>query len=243
MKTTLKSGGRLYGLNKDGEIYTKEGNKDWKELPPSHRIKKKIVQIAVNDIGNISVLSDDGHIYSKRSVEFGQWLEISDNDNKNFKNIYVGHTKERFIILGVNSSDNIYYREGGQWKQIQGKLKNISVAADGRIWGVNSKGETWTRATKKGVSQHWKQILGRQLEQISVGPGERVWGVNSAGDIYTRVGLFEDWLYIKGKLKQIYVSRSGRVWGVDSENHIYTRDGLDGNWQRIEGEMTYVTQA
>jgi hypothetical protein len=50
------------------------------------------------------------------------------------------------------------------WYRISGSLKQISVSSSGRIWGVSSTDEIYTRA---GVNGIWKKIDG-YLTQISV---------------------------------------------------------------------------
>jgi uncharacterized protein YjbJ (UPF0337 family) len=142
------------------------------------------------------------------------------------------------IVWGVNSNDDIYTREGvnGSWRQIEGKLKNISVGQDGRVWGVNSNDDIYTR---EGVNGSWRQIDGK-LKNISVGQDGRVWGVNSIDDIYTREGVNGSWRQIDGKLKQIHVTKSGTVWGVNSKDSIYTREGANGSWRQIEGALKWV---
>ena len=71
-------------------------------------------------------------------------------------------------VWGVNSSNNIWYRDGvnGSWKHIPGKLKQISVSNDGNhVWGVNSSNNIWYR---DGVNGSWKHIPGK-LKYVSVG--------------------------------------------------------------------------
>ena len=98
------------------------------------------------------------------------------------------------------------------WKNIDGALKWISVGADGRVWGVNSADQIWTRA---GVDGTW-QLIDGALKQIAVGVDGRVWGVNSADQIWTRPGVDGAWQLIDGGLKNIAVGVDGRVWGVNS---------------------------
>ena len=55
--------------------------------------------------------------------------------NGKLTQVSVGNKK---TVWGVNSSDNIYRRDGNKWTQIKGKLKQISVR-NGVIFGVNNK--------------------------------------------------------------------------------------------------------
>jgi hypothetical protein len=55
-------------------------------------------------------------------------------------------------------------------------LKQVCSGIDGRIWGVNSADQIWTR---NGINGQWQLIEGA-LKWISVGIDGRVWGVNKA---------------------------------------------------------------
>ena len=61
---------------------------------------------------------------------------------------------------------------GYPWTQIEGKLKHISAAADGTVWGVNSSDTIYRR-----TGSTWTSISGK-LKQISVGSSAHIWGVN-----------------------------------------------------------------
>ena len=84
----------------------------------------------------------------------------------------------------MNRSDEIFYRFGknGRWEKIDGRLKQISVSADGQhVWGVNKNDEIYYRFGKDGK---WEKIDGG-LKQISVSAdGQHVWGVNRNDEIY-----------------------------------------------------------
>ena len=82
----------------------------------------------------------------------------------------------------------------GTWKLIEGGLKQVSVGIEGRVWGVNSADQIWTRP---GVNGTWQLIEGA-LKWVSVGIDGRVWGVNSADQIYTRLGVNSTWQLIEG---------------------------------------------
>lgn len=58
-----------------------------------------------------------------------------------------------FGCWGVNSAENIFYREavspnacqGSQWQQVAGSLSMVEVATDGSVYGVNSVGNVFRR--------------------------------------------------------------------------------------------------
>ncbi|MDJ0901761.1 MAG: hypothetical protein QNJ55_23470, partial [Xenococcus sp. MO_188.B8] len=66
-----------------------------------------------------------------------------------------------------------------QWRQIAGKLKQISVGSAGEIWGVNSSDNIYQYTGENS----WQQIAGG-LKWVSVAADGTVFGVNSNDDIY-----------------------------------------------------------
>lgn len=92
-------------------------------------------------------------------------------------------------IWGVNSDDEVFYRNGrhGVWVPKVGKLKHVSVNDDGtHVWGVNSQDDIFYRNGKSGA---WKHIGGK-LKQVAVaGDGREVAGVDSADNVFFRDGL------------------------------------------------------
>ncbi|MBK8013350.1 MAG: hypothetical protein IPK13_18595 [Deltaproteobacteria bacterium] len=152
------------------------------------------------------------------------------------------------------------------WRMVSGRLKNVSVGADGAVWGVNASdqiyqrvGEAW-RNIPGGLKQitvgsaahvwgvnandhvyrrdqdRWTRIPG-SLKHVSVGADGAVWGVNASNQIFRRVG--DSWQNIPGSLKQISVGSAGHVWGVNSANQIYQRVGA--SWARIPGSLKHVS--
>lgn len=129
-------------------------------------------------------------------------------------------------VWGVNSGDNIYYRNGvnGNWQHIGGKLKYVSVGGDSGqfVWGVNVNNDIYFRAGLGGGWQH----IGGKLMQIEVDNGGVVQGVNGNHNIYTRNGVGGGWQLLGGLLK--HVAAGAVVWGVNSNNQIYhNNDGVN----------------
>ncbi len=86
-------------------------------------------------------------------------------------------------------------------------LKQISVAADGTVWGVNKQNEIYH---KKDDDSEWEKVPGA-LTQISHGSDSNVWGVNSKDEIFRRKDNNKGWDKIPGLLRQISVATVGRV--------------------------------
>jgi virginiamycin B lyase len=67
---------------------------------------------------------------------------------------------------------------GSAWQKQDGKLKQVSVAADGTVWGTNAGNNIFRRAGNR-----WERRPGA-LAQVSAGSASIVWGVNAGQQIY-----------------------------------------------------------
>jgi virginiamycin B lyase len=133
----------------------------------------------------------------------------------------------------VNRAEAIFRQSGGQWTQIPGLLKWVSLGADGAVWGVNG-GDAIYRWTGTG----WEWIPGL-LSQISVGNARTVWGVNSGGAIYRRDG--DVWTHIPTpkSMRHVSASSDGAVWALDTDEGIWTRNG--DAWRQVGGLLRQIS--
>jgi hypothetical protein len=127
------------------------------------------------------------------------------------------------------NGDSLYY-------VLPGALKQISVAEDGTVWGVNSNDNIF-RGTAVGDSWNWVQVEGG-LSKVSVQNVDSVWGVNSADDIYHWTSS-TSWVKISGKLNQISVASDGTVWGVNAAGNIFRRTAE--SWELMDGGLKHVS--
>jgi len=147
-------------------------------------------------------------------------------------------------IWGVNSGDDIYYRNGrnGGWRHIDDKqLKHVTVSGDGKhIWGLDSSDEIWYR---DGLDGSWTKIWGKLVYASVDYDGNELIGVNSIDDIYHRNGPKGGWTKIWGSLTQVEISGDGKhIWGVNSINDVYHRSGKKGGWTKVTGaKVKHVT--
>jgi hypothetical protein len=130
--------------------------------------------------------------------------------------------------LLLQTKNNNRKRSTGGWKQITGKLKQISAVGKDWLWGVNNSNQIFT-CKKPCNDSSWINIPGR-LSQLEGGESE-VWGVNAADNIFKmNVDHSSDWKQVTGKLTNISQG-GGWVWGVNSSHNIYRcKDPCDGNW-------------
>jgi len=154
-------------------------------------------------------------------------------------------------VWGVNKNQDIYTKSGrGPWIRIAGRLIQVSVSPNDRVWGVNAAHNIY-KYNRGGGDAPWTQV-GGELKSVSVGQ-TGVWGVTEQHDIYYREGTYGDvdtlgtkWTPIKGlKLKWISVGNN-LVVGVNSVNDIYYRVGITaGNpkgfkWVKIAGKLAQI---
>ena len=130
--------------------------------------------------------------------------------------------------LLLQTKNNNRKRSTGGWKQINGKLKQISAVGKDWLWGVNNSNQIFT-CKKPCNDSSWINIPGR-LSQLEGGESE-VWGVNAADNIFKmNVDHSSDWKQVPGKLTNISQG-GGWVWGVNSSNNVYRcKQPCDGNW-------------
>lgn len=123
------------------------------------------------------------------------------------------------------------------WHWIPGQLAQLSAAADGNVWGVNSAGQIYTF---DAPTQSWVWIPGT-LSQIAVASGGAVWGVNSEGEIYRYNYAKAGWDRVPGTLAQIAVADRGDVWGLDKRGSVWRFDASAVSWQQMAANFAQLS--
>ncbi len=170
-------------------------------------------------------------------------------------------------VWGVNAAGQAMMRDThGQWQQTPGTLSNVSIGADGTVWGVDKAGRVlnWDGANWKpmpgqlvqvavgsalnvwGVSANdniwnwdgrkWNQIQGK-LTHVSVGCDRSVWGVNRAGQVWSWDGV--KWTQMPGGLRKVAVGRRDNIWGVNANDDIWRWDG--SKWTQVPGKLSDIS--
>ena len=131
------------------------------------------------------------------------------------------------------------------WKDVPGKLKQVSVGTRDQVWGVNSDGNI--RNFRNGT---WETPPGAQIAGsitcVSVAEDGAVWAVNSDGNVYRRD--VNAWTPVPTdkvgeKLAQISVRSADEVWGVGSDGDVYQWT-KDSSWNPVPGdELAWVSAA
>lgn len=149
----------------------------------------------------------------------GRQLQLKLNQYKALQNQYD-------LLLQIKNNNR--KRSTGGWKQINGKLKQISAVGKDWLWGVNNSNQIFT-CKKPCNDSSWINIPGR-LSQLEGGESE-VWGVNAADNIFKmNVDHSNGWRQISGKLSNISQG-GGWVWGINRNNYVYRcQQPCNGNW-------------
>ncbi len=117
---------------------------------------------------------------------------------------------------------------------VPGALQEISVGADGSVWGLNSSQQIFTYS-----SSGWTNIPGT-LSQIAVASSTAVWGLNEQGQIYHWDSAHSDWINVPGTLAQIVVAADGDVWGLNAQSNIYHYNAQIGSFVQVPGQLAHL---
>lgn len=124
----------------------------------------------------------------------------------------------------------------GSFANVPGALSQISVGADGSVWGLNSSQQIYRYDS---ASQDWTNIPGA-LQQIVVGSSTAVWGLNEYQQIYRWDSVRSTWLAVPGWLTQIAVGADGDVWGINAQSYIYHYNAQIGSFSQVLGTLVRI---
>ncbi|MBL8211736.1 MAG: hypothetical protein JNK87_13540 [Bryobacterales bacterium] len=168
---------------------------------------------------------------------------------------------------GVDRANAIFRLVNGEWRQIPGALKTITIAADESVWGIAPDNTIWKRQ-----GEGWVQQAG-QLAVVAPGNGQIIWGLGPGGQVWRRqndnwamveapklmryisagtdntvIALDNDqfiwrytgsiWQQLPGLLTQVSVSNAQTIYGVSAGNEIWRWHGTD--WTKVPGRAAFV---
>ncbi|MBV9760595.1 MAG: choice-of-anchor D domain-containing protein [Acidobacteriaceae bacterium] len=122
------------------------------------------------------------------------------------------------------------------FNSVAGTLSQISLGADGAVWGLNAGGQIYQR---NATAQSWTYIPGN-LAHLFVGSSAAVWGINSGGQIYQWNASAQTWNWIRGTLVQLSVGADGDVWGLNAAGSIYHFNAQTQGWTQISGTLAQI---
>ncbi len=123
--------------------------------------------------------------------------------------------------------------QSGSFELVPGSLSQISVGADGAVWGLDSSQRIFTYDSASG---QFVQIPGA-LTQIAVGNANAVWGIDAQDLVFRWDSATQSWTYIPGSLMQIAVAADGDVWGVNSDAQVWHYNQQAQSWDSVSGNF------
>lgn len=142
-------------------------------------------------------------------------------------------------IWGVDEAGKIFYRDNNTWHSVAGGLSQISVGADGTVFG------TISNKLYQRISGGWQQITG-SFKHVSVGSARHVWAITTEGKVQRYLGS-NRWEPVAGNnLVQVSLAGDGAVWAVDTSGRIFhTRYSAHGEtplaWTQVPGYVDQIS--
>lgn len=169
-----------------------------------------------------------------------------------FKHISVGG--EHFV-WAISMNDDIFRWRDNQWENTPGaKLKQLSAAEDGAVWGVNAEGQVyrWDKA-----NQMWCNVPSPfRILHVAVGSDRDVWaiiddekenplGATSLVDTKSNVVSWDGkgWVRMPGseRMKLVSCGADGALWAINSERFTFCLDRESKEWNQMPGSFKQVS--
>ena len=131
------------------------------------------------------------------------------------------------------------------WANIPGGLIDVSLNADGSLWGVNAANQIWYCANFKSCG--WVNVPGglKQISSVQTsGNSGIVCGCNSGDAIFCSAytGSAVSWQQVPGGLKVVKVNADGSLWGVNSGDQIwYCANWKSCGWTNVPGSLRSIS--
>ena len=194
----------------------------------------------------------DFKVYYRTGVN-GEWQEV---DAPPMQWVSVSGDGSKVYGVTANDKGRCFFRDGGfigEWKQIDGFMKQICVSANGEhVWGVNYDELVFYRkgGGYEGVPS-WK-VDGLHASHITVSAnGDHVWGLQSKVEfprIFHRqgygAGSADEWEDMGGCAQTIHCSDAKTCWSVNAASNVYERlpeDTVGRKWKRVDGYMEQIS--
>jgi len=137
------------------------------------------------------------------------------------------------MLVCVNHEGNVYTGDGKAWAKIGDKMKDVTVGADGDIWGLDAEQSIY-HFTRNPLG--WTKVPGKAV-QISCGSKDHVICVNKEQHCY--MWAANRWDQLPGKVTYASITADGECWGVNEEMHIYRLDASK-RWQQFNGKAVKI---
>ena len=143
----------------------------------------------------------------------------------------------------TNKNDHIFKRNGGSWKRLSGRAKDIGVGPNGKAWviGTNVEGGGFGIYRSNAAGNGWNKIPGSAV-RIAVGPNGIAWVVNKNNHIFRYNG--KGWNRMPGAAKDIGIGANGSVWvigtNVEGGGFGIYRYNKKNKWDKISGSAVKI---
>ncbi len=156
--------------------------------------------------------------------------------------VYDSTSNQMFVFGGtdgtsiLNDTWSLTDGNGNAFQQVPGALKQLSVGANGTLWGINSSGEIYMFNSQ---SQSFTSV-GGTLAQIAVDANGSFWGLNPGGSVYHWNPSAQDYDIVPGNLAQLAVGADGDVWGLNSGGLIYHFNNATNSLDNVPGVLSSI---
>jgi virginiamycin B lyase len=208
---------QVWGVHATGQVSRWNGS-DWVPVPGAANVK----QVAVGNDGSVWGVNNAGHVVVRQAD--GQWQATPIC----LTQVSVGNAQN---VWGIGPNQQAWHWNGAQWQPLQGKFSNVTAAADGTVWMVDSAGGVFRNA----AAGQWQKLPGGPI-QISAGSFHTAWGIAANQDILRWNG--KQWQPVQGKLSSIAATADGNAWGVNSTGHVVVFAA--GKWQQLPGALAQI---
>lgn len=121
----------------------------------------------------------------------------------------------------LDAQDRIFRSSAGQWTEMPGLLRQVSVSNDNNVWGVAGNQTIW-----RWNGQGWDNMPGL-LTRIAVGAKGHVWGVSAGDQIWRWNENVNNWDLMTGLAWRVSVASDGAVWVINRGGAAYRWAGDD----------------
>ncbi|MBR9885179.1 MAG: hypothetical protein GYB21_16670 [Oceanospirillales bacterium] len=184
------------------------------------KVDGQATSIGIGPQGDIWVVGTDGYLY-KRDTAAKKWNKLTPPSSSiRFKQVTVGKNE----IWALTTTSKIYRYGKSGFKLIRGELEDISAGADGSVWGVNSKSETF-----KWSGTSFVKTTALASRVAALGDGSAI-VVGNGNTLYR--GSDSKWTSLGISARDLAIGADKTIWYVSTQkvnangNAIYRLDSI-----------------
>ncbi len=221
--------GNAFAWDVIGALILRNGT--WQELPQPPTLGGMAGSMGAD--GSVCVGGGGQSFVQYRLNGYSTWEQIN-----HFTSFETSSHNAHDIVIGSLYSG--YFRFAGSiWQKVNGTLADISVAADGTMWGVDTNGVIYGYD-----GTNWNVKPGPALAKISCGSGSFVAGIDTSGNIqYLYAGVWTKITSPKvAAMIDVAIGADGTLCVVAADNSAYARvQPLD--WVQLPVSLAQIDAA